>query len=203
MDVPRQHAETVVEETPPEVRARVLRGTRPEEVYAAISGGDPLGVRVRSAQRARLRAFLLDTDRLHERSLLRIAFAASTADLARGLDAWVDARVDDAIVDLLLEDEEEHRSGKRQLEEWDERYLFMIHLLGIEPGSTRRACVVFNGLAERVRRAFFALLIEDKSVETCVAEGFGTRDELLVMIRGAFAKVFDMRDPRAEVNDDA
>lgn len=178
----------------PEFVALLRRGSA-EAVFAAISQGDPLGLAERSTRRQRERAFLLDTDRVFERALLRTAFAADTWRDGEPLEPWLVQRVDEAIDDLLLQDESEHRQSPTLSDEWDERYVFIIYLLGIEPRFARRACVGFNGLGAPARRAFFALLIEERSVDECVAAGHGPRERLLITVRSTFAVLFGVPAP--------
>ena len=172
----------------------LLRRGSPEDVYHAISAADPLGMRERCVVRMRRRAVLVDDERLFERALLRAAFAARTWDDSETLVAWLDERADEAIDDLLWQDEEGLRAGAESLEGWDERYTFLVYMLGIEPRLARRAAVAFNGLDQRIRSAFFTLLIEEKSVDECVALGYGPKEQLLIDVRGAFATLFGVED---------
>ncbi len=166
--------------------AELLGAGAPRDVLARLAAGDPLGLRERCLGRVKQRALLVAQDRLVQRSLARVAHAAPAYAGAPPLGAWLAARIDDAIADLVNEDREEERFGIPPTEPWDPRYAFLGEALGIEPGLARRACIAFNDRPDDVRRAFFAIVVEGVSLRRFVVAGHGAPDAVLERLRAAF-----------------
>ena len=118
--------------------------------------------------------------------MCRIAYAASLTpvpDLAR-LGEWLLERVDEAADDCLRTDEELLERGV-ELEDPLEHHAqypwtFMVPIPGVLEASVR-----FNGLSEITRRSFFALLIDQHSVEDVLAMGLGPAEVLRDRVRAA------------------
>lgn len=160
-----------------------IRGRPTEEVVAYLSNGDPLRLAERCAQRARAAAVFVDPDRLCHAAIGRIAYEADDApardgDGASTLATWIDQRIDASITALLVDDEQEERQGSEPLDGWDARYAFVTKALVLQPEQGRTACVTFNGLHPATRRIFFALIIEGRTVASCVDAGLGSREDL-------------------------
>ena len=168
----------------------LFAGRSPRELLSLLGEGDPLHLFGRAAASVRAAARLLEVDRVHRRALARVALAAPLYGGEPELGSWIGARVEEAMEDLLRADREELRQGNAVLEPWDPRFAFLTQSFGIPPGSTLRASVAFNSLGPAVRRAFFRVVVEGKSVERCLAEGLGPRDDLRERCRAAFRALF-------------
>lgn len=164
----------------------LLGGGSARVVLASISEGDPLGIYPRCLERMRSRAQLVSLDRLYRRCLARTAHAAPRYEGSPPLDAWLADRVEEAMADLVQEDREEERLGVPPAEPRDPRYAFVADALGVEPGLARLACIVFNDLGEDVRRTFWDVVIEGKSVHRYVAEGHGPPERVKELLRRGF-----------------
>ena len=70
------------------------------------------------------------------------------------------------------------RAGWAPGPEGDPRYDFLLWAFAIEPRHSLGALVAFNGLGARVRRAFFAFVLDGQGVEQCLALGLGPREQL-------------------------
>ena len=141
-----------------------LAGGTPREVLARIVQGDPLEVRGRVARELRERALLFDADRVHLRALARCARAAPAYRGRPALDAWVDARVSEALLELLREDDERRDEEPRGVEP-DAALVALAKPLGLDPERLARACRAFNRLPVEDRRAFFRLVLERRSLD--------------------------------------
>lgn len=178
---------------PDSAKLRLLRKGTAEDVYSAISQGDPLELQRLGALRLKQLAYLLDADRLHRRALLRVAHKAPEYDGEDPkLDDWIQRRLDEAAFDLLNEDSQILEQGYEPPEEFDERYYFMSLTLLIHPEDAVQACVNFNGLPDRIRNAFFALCIEGRTVRECLDDGHGPAAVLRRRCHIAFRAVFLM-----------
>ncbi|MCZ6598357.1 MAG: hypothetical protein O7B99_12010 [Planctomycetota bacterium] len=140
--------------------------------------GPDSGLRARCARLVRQRAFLVDPDRLRERTLLR-----------------ADGGIDAALEELLAEDEEAERAGLPLEDPWSSPYAFLIQGFGTEPRLARTAAVRFNGLGERTRRVFFALLLEQLDDDACFARGLGPPAALQEDLFEALRALLLLADP--------
>jgi hypothetical protein len=167
--------------------SEVLSGSSARIVLARIVDGDPLGIVPRSADRIRERALILDGYRVALRAMARTARAALSYRGQPDLDTWLRSRIDESIEDTILEDREEERLALPTDGERSARYEFLSETLGVEPGLTRRMCVLFNDFPDHERRAFCAVIMEGKSINRYVAEGNGpptkVREMLIDMLR--------------------
>lgn len=153
----------------------------PRELLSALIDGDPLGLRALAAERRDARAVLLSTHRLFQRAAARIAYEGVPPDLDDA-DAWIAARVERSIDDLLEEDRSAHRDGAPV--EDDEDHRILTTRVGGSPERARSACVAFNDLPPEVRRAWFGLAQLGESVPR-LAETEGTSE---AEIRGRIAR---------------
>jgi hypothetical protein len=95
------------------------------------------------------------------------------------------ARIDEALEDLVEEDREEETSGLPPTIPWDPRFAFLSEILGLEPALARRACLRFNLLPDDVRRTYFAVVIEGKTMRRYVAEGNGPPSQVREYLKRA------------------
>jgi len=151
----------------------ILGSDSASAVLARLIDGDPLEVEARCEERITHHAFLLALRRVHLRAVARIAHRAPRYRGTPKLDEWMNMRIDEAIHDLVEEDREQELGGLPPSEPWDPRYAFVSEALGMEPALARRACLEFNRLPHEVRRTYFAIAIEGKTIHRYVAEGNG------------------------------
>jgi hypothetical protein len=151
----------------------LLSGPSPSAILRRICDGDPLDFAGRTMRRIRERAFLMDSARLALRSMAYAAHSAPSYCGEPALSPWIDKQIDQAIQDFLEEDAYEEASGQPLTEPVDERYAFLVDLLGIPPAKARKACITFNGLPNKDRRTFWAVCVEGTSIHRYVAEGHG------------------------------
>ena len=131
----------------------------PREVLARIVPGDPLQLRERVADHLTRHALLFDADRVLLRSF---ALAARQAVGWRGrpvLHHWLEARVSEA-VDQLLDEKEDVPDEDRR-----DAFDAFATPLGLDPTALRRACGRFDRLDHDDREAFFKLAIEGCSLD--------------------------------------
>ncbi|HVS11670.1 MAG TPA: hypothetical protein VMS76_17515 [Planctomycetota bacterium] len=144
---------------------QLLSGSSPREVLARILPGDPLELRRLAGERLRERAWLCDADRVFLRAVARCARFAVRYRGQPELKAWLGERVDEALADLLREDLEAERAGQPAEPEASAAYEDLARPLGLAPAAMRGVCVAFNQLPEPERKAFFALVIESRSLD--------------------------------------
>lgn len=173
----------------------LLVGDSSRAILAKISDGDPLGMLERCQARVREHAVLLDGDRLISRALARTAYTAFREGAKSPLSEWIEAQIDRSIEELVVEDDEEERGGRVPVEANDPRYAFIAEALGVTPAVARKACVVFNHLPRAVRRAYWAIAVDGKSVFRYVAEGFGPPALVEERVKRALTAFSLLRDP--------
>jgi len=144
---------------------QLLSGSSSREVLGRIHPGDPLELRRLAGERLRERAWLCDADRVFVRAVARCARFAVRYRGQPELKAWLGERVDEALADLLREDLEAERADQPPEPEASAAYEDLARPLGLPPAAMRGVCVAFNQLPEPERRAFFALVIESRSLD--------------------------------------
>lgn len=167
--VPRSQPSTAAERPATEARRphwrRLLAGSSPREVLARLVNGDPLEVRALVARRLREQAYLMDGDRVFLRAIARCARFSGRYRGRPALPAWLAERVDEAIGDLLQEDLAAAQRSGREGPAVCGAHADLARPLGLEPARMRLACLAFNHANPEVRRAFFDLVIEGRSID--------------------------------------
>lgn len=134
----------------------ILAGRDPDVILERLLDGDPLRLRGLVGRAIRRGCYFLDADRVHLRTLARIAHDV-TIDGPPADGAWVQAHVSGALDDLL-------RSERRAIVTGAESDLETLRVLSaplaLEGADLRIACDSFNRLALADRQAFFALFVE-------------------------------------------
>jgi DNA-directed RNA polymerase specialized sigma24 family protein len=152
--------------SPPKQHWRqLLAGSSAREVLARILNGDPLALRAHVVERLVARAYLLDADRVHLRSLARCARHALRYRGQPELETWLRGIVDEALLDLLREDAEGERANVAPSADELAAYVELARPLGLEPAAMRAVCVAHNQLPSPERHAFHALVIEGRSLD--------------------------------------
>jgi len=169
----------------------LLRGGSAREILKRIFDGDPLEIEARCRAQIETRGYLLDVGRLHLRAIARVARAASGWSGDPSLGEFIMERIEYSAQELIQEDREEELSGTPCADPEDVRFAFLAETLGIPMALARRACVAFNYLPERVRCAYFAVLVQGKTVNRYVAEGHGPPERVKADIEMAVQTISD------------
>ncbi|MCB9916294.1 MAG: hypothetical protein H6828_14290 [Planctomycetes bacterium] len=172
----------------------VLGGETAGEVLERVLDGDPLDMDGRCFARLRHNATLVDGDRLYDRATAAVAIAALDYDGAPELGRWLDRVIDRTIRALLDEDIEAERQGLPPTRPRDPAHGFLSDALGVEPPIARKCAVVFNGLPIPVRKAFWAMIMQDKSLNRAVAEGLGPPETCEARVRYAMGMMSSLGD---------
>ena len=165
--------------------AELLTGPDLKKTLGRLVHGDPLGIGPRTLEQLELQGYLLDPERVMARVFGRVAHDADLYDEnEEEFDDWFLERVDRSIAELLRQDQEEELRGQ-PTEPNDIRYQFLTELLGLEAGLCRRASIAINDLDEPTRKAFIAVAMRGRTLESCIESGMGSLEELRLRIRTA------------------
>ncbi len=138
---------------------RWLAGGSPREILARILPGDPLALRAIVARRLREAALLLDADRVHLRALARCARYAARYEGRPAIESWLEAQLAAAIEELSREELPPAGPGRTSA------IGDLARPLGLSPDAMHRACRAFNQQPAEDRQAFFALVIEQFTLD--------------------------------------
>ena len=123
--------------------------------------------------------------RVFLRSLARTSFEAKKFRRSMPLERWLEARIAEALVELM----EEQAESERRADPLDasERafYRELARRLSLPPKRGRAACVGLNAEPLEVRHAFFALVVEGKSVKRYADAGFGPQERVRRLLQEA------------------
>ena len=147
---------------PPERGA--LRGRSPREILSRLADGDPLEIAARVDAVMEELGLLLAPDRLHMRSLARIAYAACARGAPQDLGPWLRGIIDASATELLDEDREAEHGGD-PLPRTATTYSAMTLAFGVEHGLARRMSVVFHDMPVLQRRIIFGIVRDGSSLE--------------------------------------
>lgn len=175
--------------------AESLRGQSPMEVLHRLLDHDPFELQTRSIGRLEERALLISERRVYLRALARVAYGAPRYRGEPPLDDWLAGRIDQAIEEILEEDLEAELANEPIPVPYESRLVSLAEGLGLEIGMTRRACLRFNALPDRVRRTFFALAIHGKTLKRHVAEGNGPPLQVHADLHDALSALSAYADP--------
>jgi DNA-directed RNA polymerase specialized sigma24 family protein len=159
----------------------ILSGASPREVLARTMAGDPLRLRARVAAALERECVVLDADRVVLRAAARIARFAPRYRGQPELEAWLDRQASDAVRDMLEQDADDagtpraDTSGLREL----------AAPLGLDERAVHTACAHFNALAPDERRAFRALVLENRSLDELARESGSPATEIARAARRA------------------
>jgi hypothetical protein len=155
-------------------RARALLHGSPREVLARIAPDDALGLRASVGARLRERHLLGDAELVHLRTLARVAREARSSQACLGseeLTAWIVGQIDRAIdqgMAAIRASDGTVSAGSR-----GSALDGLALRLGFDPSSVDRACERFDSLPEPERVAFFAVVLEARSLDE-TAHALGT-----------------------------
>jgi len=173
------HAEVALEPSgSPALQDLLLLGTE-REILARIVPEDPLGILGLSGRRLRERNLILDVDRVVLRAFALTASQAAAWRGRPGLEPWLQARVDQAI-DQVLEEARARSVADAVLAQETVpassagaaggSLAFFARPLGLDSDALDRACVRFNLLEAPDREAFFHIAVEGHSLDAACAE---------------------------------
>jgi len=143
----------------------LLQGRSPKEILSRIVSGDPLRLRARSGRALEAQALLLDADRVFLRALALTSRAAVRYRGQPEIEAWLGARVDEALREVLEEGEDAPRPEGAGVARAAGAFETMAAPLGLDPRTLGRACARFHRLPFPDRRAFFDLVLHARSLD--------------------------------------
>lgn len=198
------HAESARSSSPltdEELCHRFLDGKTPGELIELFSHADPLRLFERSARYLWEEALLVEPERIAYHLAARVAAMASLRPRAMSLDAWLLDCLAFVARDLVTRDREDERLGQPVVDPWGARQQFICEAIGCPLDDARRRCVAFNGLSRGVRKIFFALVMERRSVEECLEMGLGPGERLRAGCRTALDRLLGLGEsPGPESN---
>lgn len=153
--------------------AELIGSGSAREILARILVGDPLGLVARSRGWLDANSYLLDSNRLAMRAMAHVAHSARRYRGKPDLQTWIELLLERSVRELIDEDREAERQSRPIEAAGIAPYAFVADALGIAQPLARRACVIFNGMAEYDRRVFYATSVLGKSLHRHVSEGFG------------------------------
>ena len=165
-------------------RSLLLRGMAPAELLVHLLEADSLGLLPLGARRLRQRALLIDTERLHLEAARRVALVRYDG---RELEAWLTARVDEAIETCRRRDQESVRNGSQSA---DGEHEFMEIAFGVANGL--RSAHAFNSLTPALRAVTLSLLVDGESLSSVLEHScFASTEELGEALRTALQALLD------------
>jgi hypothetical protein len=145
---------------------------------ASITTGDPLELYPLGTLRTKQRCYYFDPDRVFDESAFNVVVCSLKLRKEDEFDRWLVERVDEAIDDLIRRDTQAVLNQKVTEDLVMESAEYLVGCWGLGPRSAFEAAVRFNNLPELPRRAFFALLVDHRSVAQCLEDGMGPAEEL-------------------------
>jgi DNA-directed RNA polymerase specialized sigma24 family protein len=146
-----------------------LHGGSPREILFRIAEGDPLELGPRIEELFDEEGLLLESARVHLRTLAAAAYAACADGPPQHLGPWLRERISESVSGLLAEDREAERSGDPTPTSGDP-FLPMTAAFGIEHGLARRASVAFHSLAPLQRRLVRRIVHDGKPLADIARE---------------------------------
>ncbi len=178
-----------------EALAAWLPGRLPRVALEAIADGDPLEIEALARRIIESGAWLLDVERLVTRGMATVAFAAHRYNGFPEVDRWVARELDKALEACLDEDREHVLEGLGVDAESAPNFHWLAQVLGLELDQVVPATVAFNALPQAVRRAWYALGVQGKTVEQCVESGLGSASEIRARANRATLTLSLLEDP--------
>ncbi|MEZ6021314.1 MAG: hypothetical protein R3F17_14845 [Planctomycetota bacterium] len=157
-----------------------IRGKALEELENWRQGARAQRIAVVCHLGLRAGGYLIDPEYLGERTAALIAQEGSWAGCAIGIDSDLTWAVEQAIAEILSEDEVCLAEGSLTLAS---RFEFLTRPFGLPAGQGLRSSVRFHRLSRPTRLVFQALVSDRCTFEQCEAQGLGTQEELLQAVR--------------------
>lgn len=167
-----------------------LVASRPRDVLQRLLDGDPLRLGIRTERALSDHGVYLARERFKLRAIARVAFDAMRYRGEPALDAWLEARIDKAMHELLDEQrDEESRGLPVGASEDADYYAAFASAIGIEPELARLTCVALNRQPPRARRIFKSLVIDKQTPAACSALGLGAPADVIAEFRRTVIEV--------------
>ena len=182
----------------PRVRldVRTFFGTVPTELMRQFLDGDPLDVEMRCELRSDELCYFIHPYRLYLKSVARCAYTGFRYHGEPPVGEWIAKCIDDAIEDILDEDERGASQGSPPLEDF--HYELLADVAGLTQRAAREAYVAFNSLPDEARAAYFALSVHGRTIEEYAAMGGGPpdmiRSNVLMAVMTLFRFFADTKD---------
>jgi hypothetical protein len=112
-----------------------------------------------------------------------------------GAQEWVDQRIEEAIEDLALEDEEAYLQGEPQPDPEEPRHTGLTETYGVDPDGVLAAAVRFNRLEFEWRQAFFAIFVERMDLSESVVKGMGAPEYVKQLAEEALKALLTPDEP--------
>ncbi len=143
----------------------------PRELLARLAESDDLSLRDRSIAYLQKRSLALHVDRLHIRSLARVAFQGLLYTGRPALEPWLDKLIAQGARELIQRDLEAE-IARQPIDALDEvSYRFLIEVFGVHPPLARRLGVRFNLLGEETRQVLWRTALQGQPVESLGEQG--------------------------------
>jgi hypothetical protein len=159
-------------------RVTLLSGQELDAKLASITTGDPLELYPLGTLRVRERFLYFDPDRVFDESAFNVVAMSLGLRKEDDFDHWLVERVYEAIDDLIRRDTQAVLRGRVTDDLAMESGEYLVGCWGLSPHEAFEAAVRFNNLPELPRRAFFALLVDHRTVAQCLEDGMGPPDDL-------------------------
>ena len=142
--------------------------------------GDPFGIEAACHTCRDELAYLVETDRYLTWSVAAFDLIRPKGLAVEDMHDLVQRSVAQSLVALVELDEQIHQSGWAPGPDGDVRYDYIAEGFALEPGLCLAAQVRFNELRHPVRRAFFELVLHQRSIPECLKLGLGKNKQQLL-----------------------
>jgi hypothetical protein len=177
---------------------QLLEGDDPYAVLRRIHDGDPLGLYEACTEVLGKGAYLIERIRLFTRAAARVAFAACYYGNRRADPVWVRRRVDEAVSDLMHEDECAVRGAPLLESDFTPPTDLVPELGNVPQPEALAACVAFNGLPHRVRRAYQGVVLEGRPAAQQALRMGESEEQVMASVGHAMLALLDPRDERGK-----
>jgi len=136
------------------------------------------GLEVLCAARLRQEALFLDLNCFIDQVLARVALGLQSAPEQDLNQEWIDECLGLALEDLVAQDARRLEVEASEITLGNEDRFFFVDAFGIDEEDASARAIRFNSLAKVVRRAFFAIAIENVEFDDLVGTDWPTPEKL-------------------------
>lgn len=148
-----------------------LIGSAPHEILVRIVESDCFKLFRRCEEHLHSTFFLLDPQRLADRTAAVAAYRSARDGPTMALEAFLQKCVEESVRQLLAQDRERDAAQEPHEEVHPSLRDFLSGTLGIAPNKIGRAIVVFNSLPPRLREAFFLVVVDARNPRKASSNG--------------------------------
>ncbi len=170
------------------------------QILARVLEGDPLAIEQRCRARIEHLALLVDLERVVQCTMANVAYFARRYRGAPPFEVWMRQRVE-AGIERVLEDEAELDRTMHAFDPPTAMHLSLGAKLGMNPRLVRPALVIFNSLPLRVRRVFYAVVVEERPIVDLPSDAFGELAVRERRLRAALSSISAMRPVGIQADD--